>query len=59
MCVCLCLCFVIDVVQGDGTRCWLGGRGPLGGCFNQQCPVMDEEGWALGVNLCGQELPAG
>lgn len=43
------MCFVIDVVQDDslgggrGQGSWLGG-GTWGVHFNQQCPVMDEEG---------------
>lgn len=59
------MCFVIDVVQDDGlgrregTGELIGRRGKWEGHFNQQCPVMDEEGWAPSVNLGGQEMPAG
>lgn len=59
------MCFVIDVVQDDGlgrregTGELVGRRGTWGGHFNQQCPVMDEEGWAPCVNLGGQEMPDG
>ena len=59
------MCFVIDVVQDDGlgrregTGELIGRRGTWEGHFNQQCPVMDEGGWAPSVNLGGQEMPAG
>lgn len=59
MCVLLLMLFRMTAWGGEEGAGWEERRGTLGGRFNQRCPVIDEEGRALGVNLGGQEMSAG